>query len=191
MHVDHFDFSAPLLHQVPALYSPDECAEVLASLQHAEWLQGTVNRSSGREVDKTIRNNVVALVEDPRVASTLWTKIAPHIPASMATGWDGPRRIAHAQGLFEPLRVYRYEVGHHFGLHSDQSYTRGNARSLLTLLVYLDDAFEGGETEFPEQAQVIVPRTGSALWFQHAVLHAGRAVTRGTKHVLRTDVLYA
>jgi len=36
----------------------------------------------------------------------------------------------------------------------------------------------------------IAPRTGDALWFQHAVLHAGKHVTRGTEYVLRTDVLY-
>ena len=33
-------------------------------------------------------------------------------------------------------------------------------------------------------------RTGDALWFQHMVLHAGKPVTRGVKHVLRTDVLF-
>jgi predicted 2-oxoglutarate/Fe(II)-dependent dioxygenase YbiX len=69
-------------------------------------------------------------------------------------------------------------------------YTRDTARSLLTLLVYLDDDFDGGETDFPEEKQTIRPRAGDALWFQHALLHAGNAVTRGTKHVLRSDVLY-
>ena len=64
------------------------------------------------------------------------------------------------------------------------------ARSLLTLLVYLDDDFDGGATDFPEQGETVTPRAGDALWFQHALLHAGRPVTRGTKHVLRTDVLY-
>ena len=72
----------------------------------------------------------------------------------------------------------------------DQSYTLGDARSLLTLLLYLDEDFEGGETEFPEQGETIAPRAGNALWLQHAVLHAGKPVTRGTKHLLRTDVLY-
>jgi predicted 2-oxoglutarate/Fe(II)-dependent dioxygenase YbiX len=117
-------------------------------------------------------------------------RIAPHLPPTMTTAWDGPRCTVHAHGLFSPLRIYRYEVGHHFGLHSDQSYTRDNARSLLTLLLYLDDDFDGGETEFPEQGLTVAPCTGDSLWFQHAVLHAGKPVTRGIKHVLRTDVLY-
>jgi hypothetical protein len=67
---------------------------------------------------------------------------------------------------------------------------RGDARSLLTLLLYLDDDCDGGETDFPEQDIRVTPRRGDALWFQHRVLHAGRPVARGVKHVLRGDALY-
>lgn len=190
MYAGHFDFAIPMIGRVPALYSHAECAAILAGVRDAEWLAGTVNRASGREVDTRVRDNLIAIVRDPDVGATLWARIARHLPATMSTAWDGPRRTVTAHGLFEPLRVYRYDVGHHFGLHSDQSYTRGDARSLLTLLVYLDEDFDGGETEFPDEHQTIAPRTGDALWFQHAVLHAGKQVTRGTKHVLRTDVLY-
>ena len=48
-------------------------------------------------------------------------------------------------------------------------------------MVYLNADFEGGETEFPEQGRTIVPETGTALFFQHMVLHAGKSVSRGTK----------
>ena len=191
MYADHLDFHVAFTGQVTALYTRAECSAICASVRDAEWLPGTVNRASGREVDTDVRDNMIAIVRDPAIASTLWTRIAPHLPATMTTAWDGPRRTVRAHGLFMPLRVYRYDIGHHFGVHSDQSYTRDTARSLLTLLLYLDDDFDGGETEFPEQALTVVPRAGDALWFQHAVLHAGKHVTRGTKHVLRTDVLYA
>lgn len=188
MYAGHFDFTVPLLGEVAALYARDECASLLAA--DREWLPATVNRAAGREVDTAIRNNLTAIVREPDIARELWRRIAPHVPSVMTSAWDGPRRTVAAVGVFEPLRIYRYEVGHHFGLHNDQSYARGDARSLLTLLVYLDDDFGGGETEFPEQGKTIVPRAGSALWFQHALLHAGKHVTRGAKHVLRTDVLY-
>ncbi len=190
MHADHFDFSVPMLGQAPALYTRAECDAILAGVRDAEWLAGTVNRATGREVDTQVRDNLITIVRDPEIGATLWARIEDHLPAAMSTAWDGPRRTAAVHGLFDPLRVYRYDVGHHFGLHSDQSYARGDARSLLTLLLYLDDDFDGGETEFPDERQTIAPRAGDALWFQHAVLHAGRPVTRGTKHLLRTDVLY-
>jgi prolyl 4-hydroxylase len=66
----------------------------------------------------------------------------------------------------------------------------GGTKSLLTLMVYLNDDFEGGETEFPEQGETIVPRAGTALLFQHMLLHAGKRVRSGVKMVLRSDVLY-
>lgn len=190
MYAGHFDFEVSMIRRVSGLYSSAECFEILDGVRDAEWLPGTVNRSSGREVDRRSRDNLIAIVRDPKIGESLWGRIAPHVPATMTSGWHGPRRTVTACGLFEPLRVYRYEVGHHFGLHSDQSYSRGNAHSLLTLLVYLDEGFEGGQTAFPDEQQSIEPRTGDALWFQHAVLHEGKPVTKGTKHVLRTDVLY-
>ena len=57
-------------------------------------------------------------------------------------------------------------------------------------MVYLNDDFEGGETEFPEQGEIIVPEVGTALLFQHMLLHAGKRVRSGVKMVLRSDVLY-
>jgi len=179
-----------MLHVIEQLYTPAECAALLAATVHADWLPATINRPNGRGVDTRIRDNLTAIVRDAALAQTVFTRIAPHVPATMTSGWDGPRRAMRLHRLYEPLRIYRYEVGHHFGLHTDQSYTQDHARSLLTLLVYLDDDFDGGETEFPDEHRTITPRTGDALWFQHALLHAGNAVTRGTKHVLRTDVLY-
>ena len=190
MYAGHVDFALPMLQVVERLFTPAECRQILATAEGAEWLPATINRASGREVDARIRDNLIAIVRDAALATTLWTRTAPHVPATMSSGWDGPRRTMRTHGLYEPLRVYRYEVGHYFGLHTDQSYAKDGSRSLLTLLVYLDDDFDGGETDFPEQHQTIAPRAGDALWFQHAVLHAGTRVTRGTKHVLRTDVLY-
>jgi hypothetical protein len=95
------------------------------------------------------------------------------------------------RGLNQPLRIYRYEPGQHFGPHQDQSYAGpGGSSSLLTFMVYLNDDFEGGGTAFLDEGRTVAPRTGMALLFQHKVLHAGERVLRGTKYVLRTDVLY-
>jgi len=61
----------------------------------------------------------------------------------------------------------------------------------------LNDDFEGGETRFylPNGvARGIVPRQGSIAFFPQgntaSLIHEGSAVTKGTKYVVRTDVLY-
>jgi prolyl 4-hydroxylase len=192
MYAGHFDFRHPLVWTVPGLFTAAECADILAGIAGAEWLAATVNRAEGRAVDARVRDNTVAIVRDPALAGELFRRVRPHVPARMSAEIGGKTRAdMDAAGVFLPLRVYRYEVGQHFGLHEDQSYFgKDGEMSLLTLLVYLNDGFEGGETEFPEQQRTVAPVTGAALLFQHRVLHAGNRVSAGTKYVLRTDVLY-
>jgi len=87
--------------------------------------------------------------------------------------------------------VYRYGPGERHGVHWDTVVELGpSVRSLLTLVFYLNDGFEGGATDFPELGKRIAPRTGRALLFQHRILHEAMAVHAGEKFVLRTDVLY-
>jgi prolyl 4-hydroxylase len=58
-------------------------------------------------------------------------------------------------------------------------------------MIYLNEDFAGGETTFPEWDVCITPKTGMMLLFRHELLHAGEAVTRGRKYVLRSDVMYS
>lgn len=192
MYVGHFDFSHQLLWTVPDLYTADECAALIDELASAEWLPATVNREEGRAVDARLRDNTVAVLRDPARSDELFRRVRPHVPERMTAELGNAGRVdMEVAGVHLPVRVYRYDPGQHFGPHQDQSYFGKNGeKSLLTLMVYLNEAFEGGETEFPEQGRIIVPKTGMALLFQHMVLHAGNRVTRGTKLVLRSDVLY-
>ena len=36
----------------------------------------------------------------------------------------------------------------------------------------------------------VVPRTGTALIFNHDTLHEGQPVTKGTKYIIRTEIMY-
>jgi hypothetical protein len=193
LYAGHFDFTQRLLATVPDLYSVDECAGVLRGAAGAEWLPATVNSHEGRVVDRTIRDSTTAVLDDAGLARQLFERIRPHVPPRMSVEDPraGARMTMAVTGIFLPLRIYRYEPGQHFGLHQDQSYAGADgSRSLLTLMVYLNDDFDGGETDFPEQGTRVAPRTGTALWFQHMLLHSGTRVASGTKYVLRSDVLY-
>lgn len=56
-------------------------------------------------------------------------------------------------------------------------------------MIYLNDDFEGGETEF-ENLLTVTPEKGTALIFYHPLRHEGKALASGLKYVLRTDVMY-
>ncbi|MGZ5781611.1 MAG: prolyl hydroxylase family protein, partial [Burkholderiaceae bacterium] len=63
---------------------------------------------------------------------------------------------------------------------------------VATLILYLNDVEEGGETEFPEIGLKIIPKAGNALYFAYMnsssqpdplTLHAGRPVLKGEKWI--------
>jgi len=115
-------------------------------------------------------------------------------------------RIAASVGLpttsLEVTSILRYKVGEEFTPHFDffDSDTVGYSREvaergqrIATVLVYLNEDFEGGETEFPKINLSHRGRKGDALLFWNvdasgrpdpATFHAGRPPTRGEKWVV-------
>jgi len=192
MYFGHFDFEHPLLWTVPELFSAAECAALVAGEAEHAWMPATVNSATGRVVEPGVRDSTTAVLRDTALAAELYRRVLPHVPQRMSAELGARGRVqVEVAGVHVPVRIYRYEQGQHFGIHQDQSYFgEEGTKSLLTFMVYLNDDFGGGETDFPEQARTIVPKTGTALLFQHMLLHTGKRVTAGTKMVLRSDVLY-
>ena len=105
------------------------------------------------------------------------------------------RRMAALSGTRpeqgEPLQILRYRPGGEYKPHLDALPAEANQR-VLTLLVYLSDDYEGGETHFPKTGLTFRGRTGDALLFRNAgpdgrpdplSLHAGLPVKKGTKYL--------
>jgi hypothetical protein len=166
---------------VRAFLAAQECIDFIQLSERIGYEQAPITTITGDEILPEVRNNERAMLDSPDVAAKLWTKAASHIP-----------RILHgrqAVGLNERIRFYRYGPGQQFGGHLDAPYLRPNGeQSQLTLMVYLNDDFVGGETKFDDV--VVSPVTGMALIFQHELFHEGARVASGRKYVLRTDVMY-
>jgi len=114
-------------------------------------------------------------------------------------------RISVATRLPEPIfeipQVMHYAVGQEFRPHHDflDPQERGHAADLArrgqrigTFLIYLNDDFEGGETEFPPAGLSHRGRTGDALFFANVTpdgrpdpltVHAGRPPAKGEKWI--------
>jgi hypothetical protein len=102
----------------------------------------------------------------------------------------------------EPLSVLHYDVGQEFRRHVDflDPNLPGLAQDLAekgqrvaTFLTYLNEDFDGAETEFPVLALRWKGRIGDAILFRNVdpsgapdrrTLHAGRPPTRGEKWLL-------
>lgn len=170
----------------PCIISPEECRALIELSESLGYesarIEGAWNGPRGFVV-RSGRDNCRVAVDDSKLADALWRRVARLVPAT----------INHQSvvGLNERLRFYRYEAGQSFGLHRDGYYKRSQSeRSLLTLILYLNEAYSGGETFFADSESLIAPQAGKALLFPHQLWHEGRAVTQGRKYILRTDVIY-
>jgi prolyl 4-hydroxylase len=115
-------------------------------------------------------------------------------------------RMAAACGIpleqMEAPAVLHYEVGEQIGNHfdfidpqvpnyADEIEKRGER--VVTFLVYLNDSYEGGETDFPKLGVRHKGASGEGLFFVNALanggpdtrmLHAGRPPSRGEKWIV-------
>ena len=102
---------------------------------------------------------------------------------------------------FEPPQILRYEIGQQFIPHYDfmDANSAGSREKLgsygqriATFLIYLNEGFEGGETNFPKIGLSYRGRTGDAIFWANLdtagrpdplTLHAGLPPTSGEKWV--------
>ncbi|CAJ1360487.1 unnamed protein product [Effrenium voratum] len=130
-------------------------------------------------------------------------------PDELRLGY-GKEGIWRPVGLNESLRFCRYTAGGFFRPHCDGCFRRNqDEQSLFTCMFYLDGDLEGGETRFlridarltdqnylkpAAEDQVVAsipPERGLCiLFFQPGLLHEGLDLQSGTKHILRTDVMF-
>lgn len=103
-------------------------------------------------------------------------------------------------GCLETTQVLHYAPGQMFAPHYDVLHPEGQAEEIArlgqrraTFLVYLNEGYEGGETDFPLLGIGCKGRTGDALLFANLdaegrpdekMLHAGMPPTSGEKWLL-------
>ena len=131
-----------------------------------------------------------------------------HLCLNNGFGMEGRWRLTR---LNEAFRLCKYLPLGHFGPHFDSDFVPSlDCRSLKTFMIYLNDTYDGGETNFlsPDSVMYKAPGAsiytanpadiraslkaarGDALIFDHFILHEGAQVKRGEKYIMRSDVMY-
>jgi prolyl 4-hydroxylase len=178
MRVDHLTSG---VFTIENFFSPAECERYIALGDEIGYAESEVNFAGGSRRAAEIRNNDRVIFDDAALAASLFERARPMLPPDIS-GW----KLA---GFNERLRFYRYEPTQYFKWHRDGSFAKGpDEESMMTFMIYLNQGFEGGATEF--KTEVVTPRTGTALVFPHRVTHQGAELLSGVKYVLRTDVMY-
>lgn len=171
---------APYAASGPGFMTEAECHYLRAAGEPALQPSVVADPATGRMVPHPVRSSDAALFgvyAEDLVVNALNRRMS----ALSGTRLD--------QG--EPLQLLRYRPGGEYKPHMDALPAEPNQR-ILTLLVYLSDDYEGGDTAFPRTGLSFRGRLGDALLFRNAgpdgradplSLHAGLPVTRGTKYL--------
>ena len=165
---------------IPSFLERDKCAELVKLSESSGFSAANVRTSEGQKAMLNVRNNERTILEDSAWVNFLWRKLAS---AALP-----PIQGESPVGLPKDLRFYKYTQGQRFKMHKDGPWKEQGLTSRLTFLLYLNDEFVGGETDFRDFK--ISPQTGDALLFIHDTWHEGAAVSKGIKYVLRSDVMY-
>lgn len=206
--------------------SANECEQLIARAEASGFKPSPVSGGGhGRTGREDARNNEYTVITDQALADRFFQRVSSLLPQTMEWMSDnsyfnkdiGGREWTIA-GCVDRLRFYKYKKDEEYPEHMDGSYSRTityehsdgtqqafKQHSFLTLLIYLNDNFEGGETRFYPDKQhcrflrdienkqpvhVIEPKQGMATVNIHNILHEGSKVRSGIKYVIRTDILY-
>jgi prolyl 4-hydroxylase len=168
----------PHIVRFEALFTADECTYLAAAARPMLEPSVVVDAATGRQVRDPVRTSdgigFPWPLENPAIHA-----LNRRIAAASGTGVD--------QG--EPLQVLRYRPGDQYRTHYDSIPGFANQR-ILTMIVWLNEDYEGGETHFPAPALSLKGKTGDAILFRNAgpdgrrdpaAAHAGLPVTAGEK----------
>ena len=169
---------APRLTFFRGLFSAEECRYLVEAAGPMLAPSVVVDPATGRQRPDPVR-----------VSDSAGFTLPLENPAIHALN----QRIAAASGTTvaqgEPLQVLRYRPGGEYKPHHDAIPGFANQR-VLTMIVWLGEDYEGGETLFIKTGAKLKGRTGDALLFRNALAdgtrdpdsaHAGLPVISGEK----------
>jgi prolyl 4-hydroxylase len=161
-----------------ALFTPDECRYLIDAAGPMLAPAVVIDPGTGRQRPDPLRT-ADSIGFTPPLETLAVQALNRRIAAASRTRFE--------QG--EPLQVLRYRPGGEYRPHFDAIPGFANQRA-TTMLVWLNEEFEGGETEFPEAGLTLKGATGDAILFRNtggdgrpdpASAHAGLPVRGGEK----------
>lgn len=162
------------VHVVEGFLCPNHCKSTLELFERAD---------KTLRVDDRFRSNDRITIHDEQLAARFYLSIEDCVGLFREDGFE-------PVGCNPRFHLYSYNTpGDRFTLHADQPYIAGDTISFYTVLVYLNDTYEGGEALIGG-TEKFKPRAGTAVLFPHYILHGAAPLVSGTRYTLRTDVLY-
>jgi prolyl 4-hydroxylase len=171
------------LYEIDNILTSDECDQLIKYSKYKKLS------------DSTIFNNNYNTINNHRKSKTTWFKLNENLIETKCSSIAKQLTNKNDNNL-EDLQVVYYPVGGYFRPHHDATKntkinTYVTSRE-YTLLIYLNDVEEGGETVFPKLNLEIKPKKGKGIFFRTLdkndeiipeSLHGGKPVIKGEKWI--------
>lgn len=169
---------APLVARVHGLLLEEECDYLVARAEPRLQPSIIVDPLTGKGSAHPHRDSS-GIAFGPAEEDLVVRRITRRVAAASRTGVE----------CGEPLQILAYDAGQQYRPHLDALPGVANQRA-WTMLLWLNDEYEGGETAFPEAGLTVRGKKRDALLFENVTAdgradprarHAGLPVTAGRK----------
>ena len=209
------------------ILSNSKCEEIIKKADLKGWNDSSPSGGGhGRTGNEDARDNKFCVYYDEELSNKLMLKIKEHIPENLEFLGSNVYFNSITKGaewkpsfVYDKIRIYKYHEGTCFPEHIDYKVKRNIYRenkeyvqqSFLTLLIYLNEDFEGGKTGYwpdhngihcrflrnsekqcnsKDHQIIITPKIGMSVIQDQNILHEGLPTTKGIKYILRTDIIH-
>jgi len=212
---------------IDCVLSAQECACLVEAVQGSPELEFWAGSEKNLET-RRFRDAQTLEVSLPSFAQIVWSRVKSHIEPWIRQNQGGStlrkcnddvfvvEEVEPSQwrllGLNHDLLFASYPSGGGFAPHTDGTTRHGlNRRSFFSVIIYLNDCAQGGETRFHSSEAAdhirlfenryscrdsfaladVKPRAGRFLLFDQALVHEGQPpIYPYVKHIIRSDLIF-
>ena len=167
------------------VFSPEECAKIIADHSPDEWLEAGMNMSDRKEkkhIDHDYRHTHNAWIMADEKSMWLFDKMLALVMSANQHKWQ------FEIDFFEAIQLAKYEEGMHYDWHYDLGPERaGNRKLSVSVQLSAPEDYEGGELllDIARKSSYTAPdEVGSVTVFPSFLKHKVLPVTKGTRYSL-------
>lgn len=184
-------------HAIASLLSSEESSELCRVIAGIGY-RAVVPEISQNLSQTLTRTHKLCLLHDSGLANWLWQRLLQCEPAVIPADMQDRESRWVPVGISPCIKFNQYEEGQVFGPHADAVFESLTAdeRTFMTVLVYLNEGFDGGHTNFLRSrsgpvVMSVAPVCGNGLVFQHDMLHeATMPIGSPRKMIMQADMLF-
>ena len=176
-----------IIRSIDNFITKSECKHLIKLIEENNHKSTVASDATMDGYEQHNRNSTTSnLLHSDTVVNNVLSKIAEELKLDLS--------------LAEGIQGQRYEVGQYFKPHQDwfsgkaiEKHCKGRGNRSHTLMIYLNEDFEGGKTNFPNIYYTAQPQTGRAITWTNLkkdgtgdpdALHEGQTISKGVKYII-------